>query len=72
MIADHAEIPTAINPEELAMLQRVFDRICRQRSLPKQSREAVSVAASLMALFQSGIRGEKQLIAMMSGSRSYP
>jgi hypothetical protein len=72
MIGDHAEVPPAISPEELDMLQRVFDRICQQRGLTKQSREAASVAASLMALFQSGIRSEKQLLAMMSGGGSYP
>ena len=54
------------------MLQRVFDQVCQQRGLAKQSREAASVAASLMAIFQSGIRGEKQLLAMMSAGRSYP
>ena len=49
------------------MLQRVFDQVCQQRGLAKQSREAASVA-----IFQSGIRGEKQLLAMMSAGRSYP
>ena len=71
MLRNHTLVPSAISPEELVMLQRVFDQACASRGLLKSSPEAMSVAEMLMDIFQSGIRAEQQLIAMLLG-RSYP
>lgn len=72
MLRNHTFVPSIIDPEELVMLQRVFDELCAQRGITKSTPEAMGVAETLMDLFQSGIRTEEQLLAMLSGARSYP
>ena len=54
------------------MLQRIFDEVCARRNVVKGSVAAKDTAATLISLFQSGIRTERQLLMMLSGSRSYP
>jgi len=52
---------TAITPDELAMLHRVFDEICKETD--KKSPAADADARLVVTVFQSGCREEKVLIA---------
>lgn len=54
-----------VEPDELAMLQRVFDQACKVRAFRKQTPEAVEVAGLILSLYQHGIHEERQLIAMV-------
>lgn len=65
MLLDHVAILEPIEPEELDMLQRVFDNICEMRHFRKKTDEAVELAAMVMNLYQHGIRDEQQLLAMI-------
>tara|TARA_R110002020_G_scaffold67499_8_gene177285 strand:+ start:5259 stop:5657 length:399 start_codon:yes stop_codon:yes gene_type:complete len=57
-----------VEPVELALLQRVFDRACLTRKLCKRSLEAESMAVLLVDLFAHGVRQEHHL-AVMVGNR---
>jgi hypothetical protein len=48
------------------MLQRVFDVTCAAAGIRKKSLQAEGLAATLLELFQSGIRDESQLKAAVS------
>ena len=52
-----------LQPEELEILQRVFDRICRDRKCPPESEEAEDLAATIIVLFQNGVLTEHELVA---------
>ncbi len=51
----------ALKPADLHLLQRVFDRICRERGLSHGSAEAEIMAANLVLLWQTGQRDEDTL-----------
>ena len=72
MLRNHTLVPSIIDPEELVLLQRVFDKVCVRRGVAKDTPEATGIAEILIGIFQSGIRAEEQLLAMLSGARSYP
>ncbi|MDR6820805.1 hypothetical protein J2X76_006005 [Neorhizobium sp. 2083] len=65
MLLKHVQVLDPIEPEEMEMLQRVFDQVCNVRGFRKQTPEAVDVARLIMNLYQHGIRLERQLIAMV-------
>ena len=71
-LKDHASITATIRPDELEMLQRVFDRVCERRGLTSDHAAAEIVAGRLIDLFQHGIRSERQLLTMLSGTGNYP
>lgn len=71
-IKDHVGIAAAIPPNELEMLQRVFNRVCERRGMTSDHAAAKIVAGRLISLFQHGIRSERQLLTMLSGTGSYP
>ena len=52
---------TAINPEELAMLHRVFEAICKETD--KKSAAADADARLVISLFHAGFCDENQLLA---------
>jgi hypothetical protein len=68
MIIEHVKFShlDPLQPEELNMLQRVFDVTCAAADIPKKSPQAEGLAATLFELFQSGIRDENQLKAAVS------
>lgn len=62
MIINHLHhSPDAIRPEDLAMLQRVFDRACAASNVSKRTPQAEGLAATLFRLYQEGIRDEDKL-----------
>ena len=72
MLQNHNAAASAIEPNELQMLQRVFDLACQRRGIAKNTSKAQLLAADVIDLFQHGVRSEAQLIAMLSGDRDYP
>ncbi len=65
MLLKHVQVLDPVEPEEMEMLQRVFDQACNVRGFRKQTPEAVDLARLIMNLCQHGIRQERQLIAMV-------
>ena len=53
-------------PEEIAILQHVFDRTCVALGIEKKSRQAEGLAATLFTLHERGVRSEDQLEAMVA------
>ncbi|MCK8780018.1 hypothetical protein M0654_08475 [Rhizobium sp. NTR19] len=56
----------ALAPEQLAMLQRVFDDACEASGIKKGTSRAEGLAAVLMKLYNSGIRDQTTLENMLS------
>jgi len=48
-------------PDELSALQNVFDQICAQYGIVRQSDKAEAVAEVVITYYQSGLRGEELL-----------
>ena len=57
---------TAIEPDELSMLQRVFDAVSEQLGVEDDKAREVDLASTLIELFQSGIHCEAKLLAALS------
>lgn len=54
-------------PEDIAVLQEMFDQLCSLRGIVlRQSPEAMAAAASLIVAYQSGLRGDELLQALAS------
>jgi hypothetical protein len=58
--------PAHISPAELQMLQRVFDSVCDRKDLPKQGRDAQDTAATIVGLYENGLREEQQLASRLA------
>lgn len=69
---EHAPASVNLMPSELEMLQGIFDQICQLRRIGPESAAAGVVARRLIDLFQHGIRNERQLLVMLSGSGNFP
>lgn len=62
MIGDHlSQLSHTARPDQLAMLQRVFDRTCAVAGIEKNTPGAEGLAATLLRLFHQGIEDEKTL-----------
>jgi hypothetical protein len=61
MIKEHVNDDGVIMPDELAMLQRVFDAALARKGHPRTSMEASILAARVLTLFLRGVRDEQQL-----------
>lgn len=66
MIKEHVNHDGVIMPDELAMLQRVFDTAIARKGHDRDSMEAAILAARVMDLFLRGIREETQLRALLA------
>ncbi|MDN5928065.1 MAG: hypothetical protein L0I29_13405 [Hyphomicrobiales bacterium] len=53
-----------LGPSDLALAQRILDRICTDRSIDIGSREAGEVAANVIQQFQRGTRDEERLMML--------
>jgi hypothetical protein len=56
-------------PEELNILQRVFDQMCIERGCLPDSKDGEALAMELVALFQNGIMTENDLFGAVEGNR---
>jgi len=65
MHTDNRKVLPDISPEELGMLQRVFNDVCRRKGLAIDSSAAAEDATRVIHLFQHGIRSEIKLIRML-------
>ena len=57
------------SPEDLALLQRVFDEACRRNSCARDDQEGSTLAADLIAHFMSGKRDEAALLETVAPVR---
>lgn len=53
----------AIQPEEIELLQRVFNQFCADANVETCSEQAEFVGASLIEMYQAGCRHEATLLA---------
>lgn len=60
----------ALYPNDLAMLQRVFDKYCADGGLAPSSAAAEVEAMALLYLFQNGLTDEAALLAKMQQRES--
>lgn len=72
MLDRHVSHTLAIEPDEMAMLQSVLCQILKRRGISEESRAATRIAEDLISLFQHGVRDDRQLLAMLSGSKNFP
>ncbi|SDA97681.1 hypothetical protein [Mesorhizobium qingshengii] len=61
MITHHVSSTRLAYPNDLALLKKVFDEICKERGFLEGSPEAAWLAARAMHLFQEGIVDEDEL-----------
>ncbi|WP_246707941.1 hypothetical protein [Ensifer oleiphilus] len=57
----------AIDEDQLKMLQRVFRHACSSNDLELESDEADTLGASLIQIYQRGVRSELALMQMLGG-----
>lgn len=53
-------------PEDIAILQEMFDQLCALRGITRESPEATTAAESLMARYKSGLRDDELLQTLAS------
>jgi hypothetical protein len=54
-----------IDPVGLAMLQRIFDSACKTRNIARGGTDGENLAATLVQLYEQGIRQEHQLTLLI-------
>jgi len=58
---------TCISPYDLAVCQRVFDRVCAAENLDPLSRDAAILASMVVGIFRNAHTNERELLeAVMS------
>ncbi|PBC10177.1 hypothetical protein CK230_10610 [Mesorhizobium sp. WSM3859] len=63
--------PNAFYPEDLDVLKRVFDVLCRERGCQPGSPEGEATALVLVNLFESGRRTEEELLEAVQTTQAY-
>ncbi len=66
MIKEKATHHGVMMPEELSMLEQLFETIAAQRSLDKRSHEAIELAALIINLYEHDVRQREQLQALLA------
>ena len=56
----------ALEPNDLAFLQRFYNHMCAERGVPGGTSAATDLAAHIIELYQQGVRGEKDLESQLS------
>ena len=70
MIHDVAKnLNSVLTPEDLALLEKVFARVCELHGVSPETPSAQESAKVLINLYQSGIRNRFQLVAMLTGQK---
>ena len=62
--------PDTMGPDDVAMLQRVFDSLCREGEHTRTERDRV--ALELLKLFRAGYTAESELLHMMGRRKAGP
>ena len=58
------------DPADLALLQKVFDRLCRERRLAlKDKEQRATLAQEVVSVFERGVVDEAELIQVLSKRR---
>jgi hypothetical protein len=65
MIKDQAVLDGVLAPDELAMLQRVFDTALARQGFARNSVEASLLASAIIELYVNGVREEDRLRQMI-------
>ncbi len=52
---------TALEPSDLAFLQRIYDHLRTERGMPGNTPAATDLAANIIVLYQQGVRSETDL-----------
>ncbi len=65
----HSVSGSTLRLEDLAMLQDIFDDLCRQRGLEKNTPAASNLAADLIDLFQLGVQDARELETILSSRK---
>ncbi|RWX79289.1 hypothetical protein EPK99_12105 [Neorhizobium lilium] len=52
---------TALEPSDLAFLQRFYKDMCAERGVPGDTSAATELAAHIIELYQQGVRSEQDL-----------
>lgn len=68
MIQRHVQLRGVIDPDELSLLQKVFDEVCRDGNIDPDGERAADCARRIFALFQAGIRDAQKIRAMLTGT----
>lgn len=58
-----------LGPTDLALAKRVLDRVCAERAIELDSRDAGELAASLIRQLQRGTRDEDRLMTLFGTTR---
>ena len=61
VISRAASAAGVFEPEDLGILQRIFDQACKARGYARDSAEAGALAAEIVSLFGNGIVNEGAL-----------
>jgi len=61
MVVHHISKSSIGYPDDLALLKKVYDRICAERRLAEGCAEAAELAAAAMELFKRGVFEEDAL-----------
>lgn len=59
-----------VGPEDVDVLQSVFDAVLRERRLHKQSVEALDIARSVLRFYFDGIHRKDDLLAALNASEA--
>ncbi|TWF46420.1 hypothetical protein [Neorhizobium alkalisoli] len=65
MLQEHLHHLPPLTSDDLAMLQEVFDQVCKMKSLEKMSQEAEDMAATILHYFQHGVQKPSQLLRLL-------
>lgn len=62
MFTSHIQLWPIFSPEDLQLLQRVFDQLCASKGLEKSTEEAKVLAQRLFVSYRLGVKDEAALL----------
>lgn len=68
MIQRHLQLRGVVDPDELFLLQKVFDEVCRVKNISPDGERAADCARRIFALYEAGIRDPQELREMLTGN----
>ena len=55
---------SVFQPDEVALLQDLFDQLCSLRGITRQSADAATAAEALLSRYKAGLRGDELIRAL--------